>query len=142
MDEFNALIKTIFDEDRGMAIGCTGLSILTVIGIVAAVLTPRIGGYALLVGIGVAALLILIVYGVLKKNRISKVIAGIVLIIAGVCLGIFIVADLLTSLKKGQSPMSKGVESEGYLTWVVFLLATGLAMVGGGFYFLVSAVKH
>jgi hypothetical protein len=141
MEEFNALIKTIFGEERGMGIGCTGLSILVLIGIVAAVLTPRIGGYALLVGIGVAALLMLIVYGVLKKNRIANVIAGLALIIAGVCLGIFIVVDLLTSLKKGQSPMSKGVESEGYLTWVVILLATGLAMVGGGL-FLLGAIKH
>lgn len=136
------IVKEIFGEDRGMAIGCAVLSVLSLIGMIAAVLTPKIGGYAPLVGVGVAGILILIMYGVVKNNRIAKVIAGLALIIAGVCLGIFIAVDFLTSLKKGQSPMSKGMEGEGYMTWVVILLASGLAMVGGGTYFLLGAVKH
>ena len=142
MEDFNALIKTLFGENRISAIGCTGLLVLSLIGMIAAVLTPKIGGYAPLVGIGVAAMLILIIYGVVKNNRIAKVIAGVVLIIAGVCLGIFIVVDFLTSLKKGQSPMSKGMEGESYMTWVVIILASGLAMLGGGIYFLLGAIKH
>jgi len=142
VEDFNALIKTLFGENRISAIGCTGLLVLSLIGMIAAVLTPKIGGYAPLVGIGVAAMLILIIYGVVKNNRIAKVIAGVVLIIAGVCLGIFIVVDFLTSLKKGQSPMSKGMEGESYMTWVLIILASGLAMVGGGIYFLLGAIKH
>lgn len=135
------IIKEIFGEDRGMAIGCAVLSVLSLIGMIAAVLTPKIGGYALLVGVGMAGMLILIMYGVVKNNRIAKVIAGLALIIAGVGLGIFIISDFLTAVKKGQSPMSKGVESEGYLTWVVILLATGLAMVGGGL-ILLGVIKR
>ena len=141
MEGFDAIVDAIFEGKRGYAIGCGVVLLLMIFGGITAVLTPIIGDYAPLIGLATVVLLTLIFIGIMKNNIIAKIIGGILLIIIGLGISIFIIYDFIQSIIKGQSLLSKGTWSTTYGVWVFIILATGLTMVGGGL-MLMGVIKQ
>lgn len=129
MDE----LKRQFKEFRGCFIFLGVCIVLGIFGGTTALLEPRIGGSAALVGLAGALVAVLVWIGLAKNARWAKVIAGSILLLAGLGLTGFLIFDFVTSLVKGESLLkTPAVSASGYGQSMFIMVATGIAMVGGG----------
>lgn len=129
MDELNRQFK----EFRGCFIFLGVCIVLGIFGGTVALLEPKIGGYAALAGLAGALVAILVWIGLAKNARWAKVIAGTLLLIAGLGLTGFLIFDFATSLIKGESMLkTSAVSASGYGQSMFIMVAIGIAMVSGG----------
>lgn len=129
MDE----LKRQFKEFRGCFIFLGVCIVLGIFGGTVALLEPKIGGYAALAGLAGALVAILVWIGLAKNARWAKVIAGTLLLIAGLGLTGFLIFDFATSLIKGESMLkTSAVSASGYGQSMFIMVAIGIAMVSGG----------
>ena len=132
VDELIDMLNDGLKNNRASAISCSVLLVLALVGGITALLIPRIGDTAPLVGFGAGAILTLMVIGVLKKNRIAKAIAGVLLMAIGLVMTIFILFDFATSLIKGESLMSGNQTAGNYGVTVFIIFMFGIGFFGMG----------
>lgn len=118
---------------RGCFIFIGVILLIGAFGGIFSALEPRLGGWAVLPALTVVASLILFWVSLAKGARWAKMIAGILLVLIGVGITVFIIYDFITSLIKGESLLRTDAISPGnYGTSAFIIFMFGLGAVGIG----------
>lgn len=132
-------LKKDLSEYRGCFIFLGVIIVLAIGGGIGALTQPLIGDYSMLAALGGIAIAVLIWIGLAKRARWAKLIAGILLIIIGFGISLFILFDFGSYLFKGTSLLS-GSGGGSYGQSVFIFLMIGLSILGGGLV-LVGIIK-
>jgi hypothetical protein len=104
---------------------------------------PYFGNLSFLAGLGALLIVILLWIGLAKGARWARLVMGILLLILGLAVSVFIIYDFITSLIKGQSILrTEAISAGNYGQSAFIVLAVGVAMLGGGVMLLQSLKKN
>jgi hypothetical protein len=132
-------LKKEFAEFRGCFVFIGIVLVIAIGGGIGALTQPLIGDLSVVAALGGIAIAVLIWIGLAKGARWAKMIAGILLIIIGLGVSLFILFDFGSYLITGHKMLS-GPGGDSYGQSVFLFLMIGVGLLGGGLV-LVGLIK-